>query len=141
MTITEKVAYLKGMADGMELDKESGKEAKLLKVVIDVLEEIGYAIEDLEEADELLHDGLDAVSEDLEDVESLLFDEDDEDEDDCDCDCCCGDDFFEVECPNCGADLVIDDAVLLKGKIECPGCEETFSLDFVDEDEDEEDED
>ncbi|MBP1758282.1 MAG: hypothetical protein H6Q61_531 [Firmicutes bacterium] len=70
MTINEKVAYLKGLADGLELDKEPTKEGKLLKVIIEVLEEIGFALEELEETDQLLSEGLDAVSEDLEDVEA-----------------------------------------------------------------------
>ena len=47
MTITEKVAYLKGLADGLELDKETSKEAKLLAKVIEVLEDVGLAVEDM----------------------------------------------------------------------------------------------
>lgn len=138
MSITEKVAYLKGLADGLDLGKESTKESKLLTVIIDVLEEIGYAIEDLEESDEMLSEGLDAVSEDLEDVEDLLFDEEDEDECDCGCACDCGHDhFFEMNCPNCQEDLVIDESVLEAGEITCPNCGYVFSLDLVDDDDDE----
>ena len=37
MEITEKVAYLKGLAEGMELDTEK-KEGKLLAAIIDVLD-------------------------------------------------------------------------------------------------------
>lgn len=138
MTITEKVAYLKGMADGMELDREKSKESKLIAAIIEVLEEVSFSIEDLEEAAELLNEGLDAVSEDLEDVEDLLFGED---ECNCgdDCSCNCDDeDFFELECPNCGMDLVIDDGVLTSGQVTCPNCGDSFALDLVDEDEDEE---
>ena len=39
MEITEKVAYLKGLAEGMELDTGK-KEGKLLSAIIDVLEDI-----------------------------------------------------------------------------------------------------
>ena len=140
MTITEKVAYLKGLADGLDLDKDSSKESKLLTAIIDVLEEVSFAIEDLEEASELLNEGLDAVSEDLEDVEDLLFSDDDDC--DCGCNCDCDDrDFFEMSCPSCEEGLVIDEAVLEAGQITCPNCGEAFALDLVDEDEDEEDED
>lgn len=132
MTICEKIAYLKGMADGMNLEAEASKEAKLLKVMIEVLEEIGFSIEDLEEEVELLSEGLDIVSEDLEEVEEFLFDDEDyddeEEEDDED------DDFFEVSCPNCEEDLVIDAAVLEAGFIQCPNCEEKFAIDLSDED-------
>ena len=40
MEITEKVAYLKGLAEGMELDTEK-KEGKLLAAIIDVLLRLG----------------------------------------------------------------------------------------------------
>lgn len=137
MTINEKVAYLKGLADGLELDKEPTKEGKLLKVVIEVLEEIGFTLEELEETDQLLSEGLDAVSEDLEDVEELLFSEEEEDEEG---GCGCGHEhFFEVECPQCGTELVVDEDVLAEGAIYCPTCDETFTLDLVDDDEDDED--
>ena len=39
MTTIEKVAYLKGLFEGMEID-ESTKEGKLLKAVVDVLGEL-----------------------------------------------------------------------------------------------------
>lgn len=120
MTISEKVAYVKGLFDGMELDTEKSKEAKLIGALIDVLEEVSLSIEDLEEEVDELNDGLEAVSDDLEDVEDLLFGEDDDCCDD-DCDCCDeDDDFFEVSCPNCEEDLVIDADVLEAGFIQCP---------------------
>ena len=37
MTISEKVAYLKGLADGLDLDQETSKEGKLIAKIIDVL--------------------------------------------------------------------------------------------------------
>ena len=129
MTITEKVAYLKGLADGLAIDTEKSKEGKLISVIIDILEEMGMSIEDLEENTTALGEELDAVSDDLADVEEILFeDEDDEDEDGC----CCGeeddDDFFEVECPNCQEPLVIDEDVLEAGVIECPNCHSQFAV-------------
>ena len=128
MTITEKVAYLKGLADGLAIDTEKSKEGKLISVIIDILEEMGMSIEDLEENTEALGEELDAVSDDLADVEKAVF-EDDED------DCCCDedDDFFEVECPNCGETLVIDEDVLEEGAIQCPNCKEKFALDLSDD--------
>ena len=44
----EKVSYLKGLADGMEIGSDS-KEGKLLVKMIEVLEEITYSIEDIEQ--------------------------------------------------------------------------------------------
>lgn len=130
MTISEKVAYLKGLAEGLDLDTSKSKEAKLISVMIGILEEIGMSIEDLEENTVALGEELDAVSDDLSDVEKAVFEDEDEDDD-----CCCDedDDFFEVDCPNCGETLVIDESVLEEGVIQCPSCNQKFALDLSDE--------
>ena len=130
MTISEKVAYLKGLADGLDLDQETSKEGKLIAKIIDVLEDVGFAVEDLE-----------VEAEDLSDVETVIFDEEDEDENGC-CGSCSAlddDDFFQIACPSCGADIVIDESVLDIGEVTCPNCGDKFSLDLTDEpvDEDE----
>ena len=141
MTISEKVAYLKGLAEGLDLDTAKSKEGKLISVMIGILEEIGMSIEDLEENTEALGEEIDAISDDLSDVEKVVFEDEDDDEDECCCDE--DDDFFEVDCPNCGETLVIDESVLEKGVIQCPSCKQTFALDLSDgcccDDEDEED--
>ena len=144
MTITEKVAYLKGLADGLDLDKDPSKEGKLISKIIDILEDIGLAVEDLEEEVEVIGEELEAMSEDLADVEEMVFDEfddedDDEDEDDEFDFADLGDDFFEIECPECGEDLVIDESIFEVGEIDCPNCGNKFALDLVDEEEDDED--
>ena len=126
MTISEKVAYLKGLAEGLNLDTEKSKEGKLISVMIGILEEIGLSIEDLEENTQALGEEIDVLS----DVEDVVFDEDeDEDEDDEDYD----DDWFEVECPTCEEPLVIDDKALADGMIQCPNCHDKFALDLSDD--------
>ena len=127
MTISEKVAYLKGLAEGLELDTAKSKEAKLISVMIGILEEVGLSIEDLEEAVDDLGEEIDAISDDLSDVEEVVFDEEGEEAPD--------EDFFEVECPTCGADIEIDEDVLAAGVVECPGCGEKFAIDLTDEEE------
>ncbi len=131
MTISEKVAYLKGLAEGLNLDTEKSKEGKLISVMIGILEEVGMSIEDLEENTQALGEEIDAISNDLEDVEEAVFDDGDE-EDDYD------DDWFEVECPTCEEPLIVDDKALAEGFIQCPNCGDKFSLDLT-EDPDEED--
>ena len=126
MTISEKVAYLKGLAEGLDLDVEKSKEGKLISVMIGILEEMAMSIEDLEENDLDLGEEIDALSDDLADVEEIVFGDDEDDEDD-------EEDSFEVECPNCEEPLVIDDEALAEGMIQCPNCEEKFSLDLSDD--------
>ena len=130
MTISEKVAYLKGLSESQNLDTEKSKEGKLISVMIGILEEIGLSIEDLEENTQALGEEIDVLSDDLSDVEDVVFDEDeDEDEDDEDYD----DDWFEVECPTCEEPLVIDDKALADGMIQCPNCHDKFALDLSDD--------
>ena len=135
MTISEKVAYIQGLFDGMGLDKSDGAEAKVLSEVLDVLKEIGEEIDMLdatldEHGKEFdgVEDALNDLTEGLTELEDEVYGEEDDDDDD----------FFEVECPNCGEDLTIDQDALAAGSIDCPKCGQKFALSF---DEDEEDED
>ena len=135
MTISEKVAYLKGLAEGLNLDTEKSKEGKLISVMIGILEEVGLSIEDLEENALALGEEIDVLSDDLADVESVVFEDEEDDEDEED-----EDDYFEVECPNCEEPLIIDDEALAAGEIQCPNCETRFSLDLSDDNVEAEDE-
>lgn len=131
MTISEKVAYLKGLAEGLNLDTEKSKEGKLISVMIGILEEVGLSIEDLEENSLALGEEIDVLSDDLADVESVVFEDEDEEEDEDGEDY--DDDWFEVECPTCEEPLVIDDEALAEGFIQCPNCKSKFSLDLSDD--------
>ena len=127
MTISEKVAYLKGLAEGLDLDTQKSKEGKLISVMIGILEEVALSIEDLEENALALGEEIDVLSDDLADVEDVVFEDEDEDEEDDD------EDYFEVECPTCEEPLIIDDEALSEGYIECPNCQSKFSLDLSDD--------
>ena len=127
MTISEKVAYLKGLAEGLDLDTQKSKEAKLISVMIGILEEMAMSIEDLEENDLDLGEEIDVLSDDLADVEDVVFEDEDEDDEDDE------DDYFEVECPNCEEPLIIDDEALEAGVVECPNCQTKFALDLSDD--------
>ena len=134
MTISEKVAYLKGLAEGLNLDTEKSKEGKLISVIIGILEELAMSVEDLEENALNLGEEIDVLSDDLADVESIVYDEDEDDED-------YDDDWFEVECPTCEEPLIIDDKALAEGVVQCPNCKTKFSLDLSDDAEEGEEED
>ena len=133
MTISEKVAYLKGLAEGLNIDTDKSKEGKLINVMIGILEEIGLAIEDLEENSLALGEEIDVLSDDLADVEAVVFDDEDEDEYDEDDEEEYDDDWFEVECPNCDEVLVVDEDALEEGYIKCPNCDTEYSLDLSDD--------
>ena len=140
MTTTEKVAYLKGLMEGMKLDTETN-EGKLLSVIADILADMAEDMEDL--ASDLFDFGedVDAISDDLSDVEDFLCDEDwDEEEDEEEEEEEDGEDeeplFFEVTCPSCEETITVDEDVLALGSIQCPNCGEMMEFEF-DEDEEE----
>ncbi len=109
MEILEKVAYMKGLAEGIGLDVKS-KEGKLLKVMMDILDDVALELQDIRDEQSDLEEGLDAVSEDLADVESCLFDlEDDEDEDEED------EEVYQTTCPNCDEEIFFDEDILADG--------------------------
>ena len=140
MTITEKAAYIKGLAEGLGLD-DTTKEGKVINAIIDLLGDITVDLEDAQDACAMLCEQIDTVDEDLADLESVIYDDDDEDCDDCDC--CCGcddedDELFEVECPNCHDVIYVDDKILEDESITCPNCGTNLEFEF-DEDEDGED--
>ena len=127
MGISEKVAYLKGLAEGLQLDAET-KEGKLITAIIDVLSDMAEEIADMQDEMVDLEDGLDAVSDDLNDVEETLYeldDEDDEeDEDDEDC--------FMTTCPACEEEIYFDETVLEDGEVVCPNCGTKLEFDLSD---------
>ena len=126
MEITEKVAYLKGLAEGLSLDAET-KEGKILLAMIDVLDDIALEIEDLKDTQDELADGLDAVSDDLEDVEDVVFGEDDYDEDEEDEE---SEDCYATTCPNCEEVIYFDESILEDGEVICPNCGEKLEFDM-----------
>ncbi len=137
MTISEKVAYLKGLAEGLNLDTEKSKEGKLISVMIGILEDLAMSVEDLEENTVDLGEEIDVLSDDLADVEDEVFGEEDEDGDEDDLENY-DDDWFEVECPTCGADIVVDEEALADGEVECPGCGTRYAMELTDEEDEEE---
>ena len=145
----KKTAYIKGLADGLALD-ESTKEGKLIRALIDLVDEMADTIEEMKGKMSDLEDYIEEIDEDLGDVEEVLLDECD-----CDCGCCCDcdedddlfddddddeefneDDYFEVVCPSCG-DIINFDATIDPENLRCPNCNELFEC-IVDEDEMEE---
>ena len=78
MTITEKIAYIKGLAEGLALD-ESKPEVKVINAIVDLLDDIAYDLTDVEELYDELSEQVDEIDEDLAEVESDLYDDEDDD--------------------------------------------------------------
>ena len=126
MEILEKVAYMKGLAEGLGLDTKS-KEGKLLKVIMDILDDIALELQDIHAEQGELEEGLDAVSYDLADVETYLYEQDSEDDED-------DGEVYQTTCPNCQEDVFFDEDILADGSILCPNCGEKLEFDLEEPD-------
>lgn len=131
MNLTEKIAYIKGLAEGLNLD-ESKPEVKVINAIVELLDDMAYSVSDMEELYDELSAQVDEIDQDLADVESDVYDDED-------CDCCdCFDEedeenpFYEVTCGACGQKINVSEDVLLEGEIECPNCGELLEFDFSD---------
>ena len=119
----EEVAYLKGLAEGLEISAES-KEGKMIHKIVDALEVFADAIVTLDEEQEELQDFVESIDEDLADLEEDIADmeedlyEEDDDEDDEDFS------YIEMECPNCNDLVEIDEELLYDDEVDvvCPNC-------------------
>ncbi|MBQ9066225.1 MAG: hypothetical protein IJ133_01670 [Clostridia bacterium] len=119
MTLSEKVAYLRGLEAGLGLRADSS-EAKLFHAITEVLEESAKSIDGLTEELAELNSRVDGFDVDLGDLETLLLGGEDLDElfavsDE-------GDVSYEAECPICHARIEVNESVLETGGITCPEC-------------------
>ena len=154
MKLTEKSAFIKGLAEGLAFDKET-KEGKIIAALLELVDDMANAIagikQDIEEIDEdlnYLNEYVEELDDDLQDVEDYLDEEcecdcDDEEYDEeweeCDGDCtacdgcdCDDDDYCEIVCPSCG-ETVCFDSELDPENLLCPACGEKFGC-IIEED-------
>ena len=61
MEIQEKVAYLRGLTEGLSLDPQA-KETKLLAAVTDILDAVAKEIKRLDDSDDALHNMLEDLT-------------------------------------------------------------------------------
>jgi hypothetical protein len=132
MTVSEKVAHLKGLIEGMEL--ADTKEDKLIKAIADILEDMAYDLEDTQDSLAEVGEQVEMIDEDLESLENDYYDYDDDD-DECGCGCCDDDECYEVTCPACGETICIDGDIADEGEMDCPNCGEHLEFDYDDEEE------
>lgn len=120
MTLTEKAAYLKGLASGLALD-ENKPETKLINAMIDLIDDIALTVADLDDELAVVSEQVDLIDEDLESLEDDFYEDEDDDEED---------DLIKITCPNCGDEIYIDDAILNDGELQCPNCGETLEFEL-----------
>ncbi|MDR3085645.1 MAG: hypothetical protein LBU47_04960 [Christensenellaceae bacterium] len=112
--LTEKAAFLRGLAEGIDLKPDS-PERKLLVAMLSAYEEMSQSVALLEQRLGDLEESIDEVSDDLADIEEIVYDGDEEEEDDEDEDDSAyalrdmhEEDFIEHSCPHCGEIVFFD---------------------------------
>ena len=135
MGVSDKVAYLSGLMDGLSYEKES-REGKVFDAIISVLKEIGDELDAIRSDMTDLEEFAEALDDDVSALEGFLDDgngEDDEEE---------GEAFIDIECPSCGHINAIDPEVLwdadVHTEILCTQCQAAIfsSESFYDQEED-----
>ncbi len=140
MGITENAAYLKGLAEGLNID-ETTAEGKVILKMLDVIEELCVRVSSLEEENDELYEYLEQVSDDLALLEDEFYGDDDEEyedysdlNDDEEFDFDEDEDYYEIECPSCGEKICFTDDIEVD-ELVCPACGEKVSdVDFCDGD-------
>lgn len=137
MKLSEKMSYLQGLLDGLDIDTTT-KEGKLLVQMTEVMQEMVISVDDLQTQVDELTELCDILDSDLGELEEDYYDVDG-----CDCGCCDDDDFddyddfdldsdelYEVCCPTCGETVILDESMLEEGAIDCPKCGLSLEFDY-----------
>jgi hypothetical protein len=146
MKLTEKMSYLKGYIDALDLEKTT-KEWQVISKMSEVMDDMVAYIDDLQNQVDELSELCEVLDEDLGEVEQEIYNIDDldggsiEDEDDyedeLDEEFDEDDQLYEATCPTCGRTILLDETMLEDGGVEC-ACGESLEFDFEGlEDEDE----
>lgn len=150
--LRERVAYLKGLFEGMQMS-ELTNEGKLLRAIIDVMDDMALAIEDLESIQEQQCEQIDDLEQDLCEIESNIFDyrteseygkEDKYDTEheclecglqcDSQCDAECEHEIYMVECPYCFEIIELEKEMFINEEVstvECPKCHESVDVEWI----------
>ncbi len=118
--LTNRAAYIKGLADGMKLDKET-TEGRLLDEIINLLSETTAELDSIDQEQGFIADKIDELEEEVDVIGNEVFDDyadyDDEDE-------------FQITCENCGEEIIVTEDDLDEGEVVCPNCGEIIEFDF-----------
>ena len=123
--MSEKVAYLKGLAEGLGVNGDT-EQGKLMLAMIDVLDAFAEECKNLDDKVEELEEYVEDIDNDVSDLEEALFSEEDDD-----------DALIEYECPHCGTVIFFDEEAFdMEQEHLCPNCNrKVFEEDEEPEDE------
>lgn len=135
-TVKEKLAYLRGLIEGSDFWGQESQTRAVWEKMLEIFDDVANHLEELEAGQEELEEYLEAIDNDLGELEEEMYghehdhDDDDEDYDDEDYDEDDEDDeayFVEMECPNCKKTVHFDEDFLYDEDengvgLTCPEC-------------------
>ena len=120
MNLAEKAAYIRGLAEGLDLEAEK-KEVRVIKELLDLVSEMAGDVDDIGADLTDLYDAVEQIDEDLTMVEEEVFGDVLGD---------MGDEMYEIICPNCQEVVHLDEERLIAGDVVCPGCGEKIEIEI-----------
>jgi len=136
--LVDRTAYLRGLAEGMNISKEKN-ENKLMLEMLSVLDEMAQKINEMEQDVAELDEYMESIDEDLNDMEEMLFSDEDSDNDDDDDEYGYDDnEELALDCPHCGNSIQLKSADIdFDQSPVCSKCNKPFFSDTLEgEDED-----
>ena len=118
-TVQEKIAYLRGLITGADFFSKDQTAQSVWTQLLEILDHLASDVDDLREFQEEMEDYIDAIDDDLAELQEDVYGEDlDIDEDD--------DGWVDVVCPNCGDSVTFEEDALYDDdtEITCPHCGE-----------------
>lgn len=142
MNSVEKLAYLKGLIEGLGLD-DTKKDTRVIYNLVELLEDMVFNQTKYAEKLKDLQEQVDAVDEDLGEIEKEIYDDE--------CDCVppvssrapqqsggkkgngkspASELYYEVTCPTCSETITLDEDTINEGEVDCPSCGEKLEFDL-----------
>ena len=129
-TLKEGASYIKGLAEGMELEADK-KENKLILKLVELIDEMAERIDELEAYIDEMDSKVDEIDQDLGDLEEFCYDDDDEYDEEYDDEDFNDDDVYEFTCDACGEEVYVDGSLLDEdAPVSCPNCGEEIKIDL-----------
>lgn len=113
-TVKEKIAYLRGLMEGSEFYANDSHAQTIWNRLLDIMDDLADQVESLRVSQEEAEEYLEALDNDLSDVEDEVYGHDEDDEIE----------FVEMECPNCKEIVYFEEDFLYDDDVEisCPEC-------------------
>ena len=123
--LSDRVSYLKGLAEGLKLDTEKN-EGKLIEKILELLADMTEEMAAMHSDHDELSEYVEAIDNDLSDLEdAVMGDEEDEEEDD---------GRVEYTCPHCGEEMTFEvDSFDFDEDYLCPNCHQPLFPETPDE--------